>query len=151
MSRVSPATGFIDVDEMRPDALDECSDVTEPDRFRRTSTGMRSDTPESVAIGAARLGAAATILSSSALRSGEPGGGGGFVRCFARGGGGSAAGLGVASDAGAGFGVCAGTAGPGGSLASPSSDQPEARSAIRFFVSSPRRRRGRSSSGTDKR
>jgi hypothetical protein len=153
--------------------------------------------------------AASTILSSSALRAAEPGGGGGFVRGLARAGtaGGSAVtgllrsaggvvtgllrsvgdvGTGVlrsvgdvvtgvlrsvgdvvtgvlrsaAGGLGLGVGVCAGLAiggagvcaglvtGGGGASSGSSSDQPEARSAIRFFVSSPRRRRGRSSSGT---
>jgi len=113
-----------------PEALGARSDVTAPDR------------------------------SSIALRAADPGGGGGAVRGLLRSAAGATGtgvaadlgtgvaadlGTGVAADVGDGLGVCAGT-GDGGS--SPSSDHPDARSAIRFFVSSPRRRRRPSSSGT---
>jgi hypothetical protein len=116
-----------------------------------------------------------TILSSSALRSAEPGGGGGTVRGFLRppDGTGSGAGfaaaaaaatgnVGFAVEAGAagdvGFAVEAGDAGAAGDATcaagaagfagSDSTVQPDARSSIRAFVSSPSRRRERSSSGT---
>ena len=107
------------------------------------------------------------ILPSSALRSAEPGGGGGTVRGFLRpgsagalGSGATSAGvaaLGVAAGDGAGVaGRAAGDAGAEGAdvpvAGSPASGdstvQPDARSAIRALVSSPSRRRVRSSSGT---
>ncbi|MCW5804707.1 MAG: hypothetical protein KIT31_20210 [Deltaproteobacteria bacterium] len=74
--------------------------------------------------------ASTTIASSSALRAADPGGGGGAVVVFARRGASGGA-------VGSGFGV--------GGL---STDHPDARSAIRPFVASPRRRRVRSSSDT---
>jgi hypothetical protein len=84
------------------------------------------------------------------LRSADPGGGGGFVRGLVRGGGSGAAAAGAGGGVTAlGFGVGVWTgAGGGGSPPSPSSDQPDAKSAMRLFVSSPRRRRVLSSSGT---
>jgi hypothetical protein len=112
------------------------------------------------------------ILCSSALRSAEPGGGGGTVRGFERppAGGTGAAGVaftcaagvafaGAAGVAFAGAGVAAagggrgsGAAGASGAFTvSDSTVQPDARSAIRAFVSSPSRRRERSSSGTARR
>ena len=130
----------------------------------------------------------ATIFSSSALRSGEPGGGGGFVFAFLRGAGAAITpdesviaraapdGAGVPSAVGVPDELDAGPdarpdagpdaapetgpeAGPdadgwtgsgaeSGSFPSEPTDQPEARSAIRDLVSSPSRRRFRSSSGT---
>lgn len=73
---------------------------------------------------------AATIVCSNAFRSGEPGAGGGIVRCFFRGCGSS------------------GAAAAAGSAGAPSTDQPDARSSIRLLVASLRRRRVRSSSAT---
>jgi hypothetical protein len=82
------------------------------------------------------------ILVSSARRSGDPGGGGGLVFGFDRvgpeigeGGSGAAACLGLGS-----------VSAPGASTL-----QPDARSAIRLFVASPRRRRDRSSSSGTRR
>jgi hypothetical protein len=79
-----------------------------------------------------RDGALSTISPSSALRASDPGGGGGSVFCFRRG-----------CGAGSGSGAA--------SLPSGSTVHPDARSAIRPFVSSETRRRVRSSSGTAKR
>jgi hypothetical protein len=77
---------------------------------------------------------ASRIAVSSWRRASDPGGGGGSVFCFLRGDGASGSGAGVA---------CASGAGGSGSTV-----HPEARSAIRPFVASERRRRVRSSSGT---
>jgi len=90
------------------------------------------------------VGTASRIASSSFRRSAEPGGGGGWVLRFARGVG-AGSGSGVSSGIGVGSGFV-----EVGSGSSPT-DQPDARSAIRLFVASPRRRRVRSSSGTDAR
>ena len=163
-------------DPMRPDAFDDGAGLTRPDAFDDGAGLTRPDAfddgagltrPDAFDDGAGPTppDAVCTMLSSSALRSGEPGGGGGFVRPLARvgtgaeggaaaagvGDGTAAVGFGVAIDAGAGFGVWSGIAGTAGPFASSSSVQPDAKSAIRFFVSSPSRRRRRSSSGTGER
>ncbi len=90
------------------------------------------------ATGAAFAGSfASRIAVSSARRASDPGGGGGSVFCLLRGNGASGSGAGVAFTSGAGE--------------SGSTVHPEARSAIRPFVASERRRRVRSSSGTPER
>jgi hypothetical protein len=99
-----------------------------------------------------------TILSSSALRSADPGGGGGTVRGLRRGGSAGALGsptsmagvaaFGVADGDGAGVAARADVPGSGSPASGDSTVQPDARSAIRALVSSPSRRRVRSSSGT---
>jgi hypothetical protein len=76
-------------------------------------------------------GVPSTIARSSATRSLDPGGGGGWVFGFLRCGG-ATSGVGDAIDDGR----------------TSSTDQPDAKSAIRSLVSSPIRRRLRSSSGT---
>jgi hypothetical protein len=76
-------------------------------------------------------GVPSTIARSRAVRSFDPGGGGGWVFGFLRVG---AAGSGVGD--------------PTGDDLASSTDHPEAKSAIRSLVSSPIRRRVRSSSGT---
>jgi hypothetical protein len=78
------------------------------------------------------------IFCSSALRSGDPGGGGGTVFWFRRG---ASRATSLGRDASRLIG-----SGAGGD--SPSTVQPDANSAMRPFVSSPRRRGFRSSSGT---
>lgn len=95
---------------------------------------------------------ASMIAVSRARLASEPGGGGGRVFCFLRGVGAS---LGEAVEVagGAAFKVTGGAAGVdfatgGAGSGSDSTVQPDARSAIRPFVASERRRRVRSSSGT---
>jgi hypothetical protein len=94
---------------------------------------------------------------------GAPAIGGGTVAGFAAVGDAAGAGVGAAAafavgggvpgtfaiGGGVGFALAGGAGGGGSSL--PSSDQPDAKSEIRSLVSSPTRRRGRSSSGTDER
>jgi hypothetical protein len=112
--------------ETGPDA--ETGAETGPDA--ETGAGSATDAVAPVVLaalvdaGVAPVPAASMISDSIALRASEPGGGGGSVFCFLRG-------SGATTGAGSGSTV-----------------QPEARSAIRPFVASDKRRRVRSSSGT---